>query len=284
MQEPSNWVSGLSAKQRKWVLGYLGKRVHDFPELNQAWEQIYPPVSRLMDSDSQEVEKVTELVRILQSIPGGSEQFRRMDDSVRKQEQRRKSKTVERILILDRESDQTLRRMMRYANKDRSSVIRGLIHVAADSRKPEWDDIQAERSRLAEKEKRLRETKEKQDERERRFHEARKKLREEIRRVRGQRDRASRELQKAQEERDTAWEGLYSLVWALSMAPDDAAVEFQFDEKKQISGIDYREGSSRVKVWSKPVRRKLRKALEPFMSKKTESADQDNADQSENSD
>lgn len=284
MQEPSNWVSGLSAKQRKWVLEYLGKRVHDFPELNRAWEEIYPLVSRLMESDSREVEKVTELVRILQTTPGGSEQFRKMDDSIRKQNQRGRHKTVEHPVILDLESDRMLKSMMRHGNKDRSSVVRQLIHAAADGRKPEWSDIKAERSRLAEKEKRLRETKEKQDERERRFHEARKKLREEIRRVRGQRDRASRELQKAQEERDTAWEGLYSLVWALSMAPDDAAVEFQFDEQKQISGIDYREGSSRVKVWSKPVRRKLRKALEPFMGRKPESTDQDDARQSSNGD
>ncbi|MEQ6886582.1 hypothetical protein [Salicola sp. Rm-C-2C1-2] len=113
---------------------------------------------------------------------------------------------------------------------------------------------------------------------------SRKELADKIQKLRDERYQARKELKRADEERKTAWSGLYSLVWGLSLAPNDAAVVFEFDDDKRISDINFQDGSSQVKVWSKPVQKKVRKALEPFMGKEPESADQDGADQSGNGD
>ena len=277
MQNPTTWVKGLSSEGRRWAFQYLQKRVNQFPELNHAWQGLPQSLGSSVADVQLEVERLISLVATLQGAYGGAEQFRKMENAWSKKLSRGGGKRVERNVVLDREYDKALQEIMRQSNVDRSTAIMRCIEQTAEHRSDEWEDIKYERSRLQERRDALSEGRDN-------LKRSRKELADKIHKLRDERNKARKELKRAEEEGKTAWDGLYSLIWALSLAPHDAAVEFKFDDEKRISGIRFQEGTSRVKVWSKPVRRKLNKALEPFMGKKPEATDEAESENNSNDD
>jgi chaperonin cofactor prefoldin len=185
----------------------------------------------------------------------GTEKFRAMDDALRKKVWRGRHDGVERTVILKQDLDETLTRLMRAENLDRSTVVNRCIENAAFSRKQEWDKLEAKRSSLQKREERLRA-------RENRVRE---------------REEADRESRMAEEGRACANNALDLLIRGLSKAPDDAAVELQFDADGSISDIEFREGNSRTRVWSEDAKKELGKALERYMSGEACSTQEDGA-------
>lgn len=253
MQRPETWVAKLTGDQREWVREYMQKRLQLLP-----WSPTYPYPQ---DSKDPGIERLTEMVTTLQNdTERGSEKFRAMDNALRKKVWRGRSDGVERTVILGKDLDKNLTRLMRSENLDRSTVVNRCVENAVFSRKQEWDKLEAKRLRLQKREERL-------QARENRLIE---------------REEANRESRMAEEERESANNVPDFLVRALSKALDDSAVEFQFDADVLIFLIDFREGNSRTRVWSEEAKKELEKALKRYMSGEACSTQEDGArDQSQ---